>query len=222
MLRNIIWDVDGTLFDTYPSIVRAFRGALIDLGQDAPLDRIETLARESLSHCVSVLAASHGLPADDLERAFQQRYSLETAVDSPPFPGAINVCRYIASIGGRNVIATHRSRAGTRALLEAHGMATLFAGMLAGDDGYPRKPDPAIFEAAMTQFDLGRAETITVGDRDIDIQAGLAAGIRTCRYAPGGGEELGSEHATPDLVVRHLDQLGRYLVEVNRRKEAVR
>jgi phosphoglycolate phosphatase-like HAD superfamily hydrolase len=30
MFRNIIWDVDGTLFDTYPAIARAFKAALMD------------------------------------------------------------------------------------------------------------------------------------------------------------------------------------------------
>jgi phosphoglycolate phosphatase-like HAD superfamily hydrolase len=34
MFRNIIWDVDGTLFDTYPAIARAFQTALNDLGSD--------------------------------------------------------------------------------------------------------------------------------------------------------------------------------------------
>ncbi|MGE5598647.1 MAG: HAD hydrolase-like protein, partial [Bacteroidota bacterium] len=32
MLRNIIWDVDGTLFDTYPPIAKAFQEALDELG----------------------------------------------------------------------------------------------------------------------------------------------------------------------------------------------
>jgi phosphoglycolate phosphatase-like HAD superfamily hydrolase len=38
MFRNIIWDVDGTLFDTYPAIAKAFQVALNDLGKDASLD----------------------------------------------------------------------------------------------------------------------------------------------------------------------------------------
>ena len=49
MFRNIIWDVDGTLFDTYPAIAKAFRAALNDAGKDAALDWIEELAKISLS-----------------------------------------------------------------------------------------------------------------------------------------------------------------------------
>jgi phosphoglycolate phosphatase-like HAD superfamily hydrolase len=58
MIRNIIWDVDGTLFDTYPAIAQAFKAALNDLGADASLDWIEGLARKSLGRCASTLAGS--------------------------------------------------------------------------------------------------------------------------------------------------------------------
>jgi len=37
MFRNIIWDVDGTLFDTYPSMAKAFQAALSDLGEAVSL-----------------------------------------------------------------------------------------------------------------------------------------------------------------------------------------
>lgn len=209
MLRSIIWDVDGTLFDTYPSIARAFRGALNDLGRDAPLDRITSLARESLDHCLSVLSATCDVGLDDLEHAFGQQYASEAVGDSPPFPGTIDVCRYICAIGGSNVIATHRRRWGTMMLLDANDMAGYFAGVLTGDDGYPRKPDPAIFEGALAAFHLERGETIAVGDRDIDIAAGRAARLRTCLYAPGGDE------GAADLVVRDFAELDRYLRTAN-------
>ena len=56
MFRNIIWDVDGTLFDTYPAIVKAIKTALSDLGVDAPLTWITEVARQSLSQADTVLA----------------------------------------------------------------------------------------------------------------------------------------------------------------------
>jgi phosphoglycolate phosphatase-like HAD superfamily hydrolase len=73
-IRNVIWDVDGTLFDTYPAIAGAFRAALRDLGGDTPLERITALARESLGHCTRTLAAAHDLDAAALEDAFSRHY----------------------------------------------------------------------------------------------------------------------------------------------------
>ena len=34
MFTDIIWDFDGTLFDTYPPMTEAFKRALNDLGYD--------------------------------------------------------------------------------------------------------------------------------------------------------------------------------------------
>ncbi len=56
MIRNIIWDLDGTLFDTYPAITGAFQAALADLGKDAPLDWIDSLAKKSVGFCETSLS----------------------------------------------------------------------------------------------------------------------------------------------------------------------
>jgi HAD superfamily hydrolase (TIGR01509 family) len=209
LIRNIIWDFDGTLFDTYPAFAKAFKAALNDLGQDAPLDWIESLTKKSMDHCVTTLIEKYQLSEEDLEQAFDKHYSSTTPADQPPFPGVMEVCQFICSLGGKNVIVTHRRRKGTLELLAAHQMTDYFAGHLTGDDGYPRKPDPAAFEAALQIYGLKREETMAVGDRDIDIQAGRAAGMFTCLF---GDQDDG---IATDLLVRSFDELQRYLKSAN-------
>jgi HAD superfamily hydrolase (TIGR01549 family) len=205
MVRNIIWDVDGTLFDTYPSIAKAFKKALHELGAEGPLDWIQDLARESLGHCAAALAEKYHLETDHLEKAFIEHYSHVTDEEAPLFPGVLEVCQHICAIGGKNVIVTHRGLKGTLELLGAHNMTGYFAGYLTRDDGYPRKPDPAIFEAALVKYHLKREETLTVGDREIDIAAGQSAGIRSCFFGiqPDGLEA--------DLAISNFDDLYRFL-----------
>jgi len=203
---NIIWDVDGTLFDTYPAIAKAFRAALNDLGKDASLDWITGLARKSLGQCVSTLADQCQLNEEDIGQAFGEHYNSVRPEEQPPFPGVITVCEYICTLGGKNVIVTHRGRESTNELLAAHNMTHYFAGCLARDDGYPKKPNPAAFEAILQGYNLQREETMSVGDRDIDVLAGQAAGVFTCLF---GFEEDG---AVADLTISSFDELYRYLV----------
>ncbi len=205
MFKNILWDVDGTLFDTYPAIARSFRAALNALGTDAGLDRIETLARESLGLCSSTLAAEHHLNEEELDRAFAAQYENVKYEDQTPFPGVKALCEYVCSRGGKNVIVTHRGRKGTAGLLAAHKMAKFFSGCITREDGYPRKPDPSSFAAAMKLFGLKPEETVAVGDREIDAQAGRAAGVFTCLFG-NGSEETGS-----DLSVRDFSELHRFM-----------
>lgn len=210
MFRNIIWDVDGTLFDTYPLIAAAFRAAINALGKDAPLDWIESLSQKSFGFCTDMLANKYNLSPEILRGNFDRHYAQILPENNPPITGVITICNYILTINGKNVIVTHRSSKGTEALLAAHQMKAYFSGWLGSDDGYPRKPDPAVFEATLKQHNLKKEETITVGDRDIDILAGQAAGVFSCYFGDPPPE------INPDLVIQNFAELYQFLVNCNR------
>lgn len=205
MFRNIIWDVDGTLFDTYPAIAGAFHAALHELGQDVSISWITGLAKVSLGSCATALAEIARTNADTIVDHYDAHYSRVSPCDQPPFPGVRAICEGVVARGGKNVIVTHRGRDGTAELLKAHHMDGLFAGAVTRDDGFARKPDPAAFAAAVARYELDPAETITVGDRDIDIQAGRELGIFTCLFgAPANG-------LRPNLIIQDYAQLEEFL-----------
>ena len=154
MYRNIIWDVDGTLFDTYPSIAMSYRLALNDLGHDAPLAWLEELGKISLNHCTATLIDKFQIDEVGLSARFLWHYDQIRPEDQPPFPGVIKLCEYIVSIGGKNLIITHRGKEGTEQLLAAHNMTGFFTDCFARDAGFPRKPDPAAFLAMIDKHGL--------------------------------------------------------------------
>lgn len=198
MIRYLIWDMDGTLFDTYPAIAGALDAALNELGSSAPLDWIESLTKQSVSHCMSTLADKFDVDAEELQERFGQYYRSIPPQEQPPFPGVIDVCEYVRSIDGTNVIVTHRGRESTNRFLTIHNMARYFADMLTGDDNYPRKPDPASFEAMIEKHNFRREETLAIGDRDIDILAGQAAGVRTCFF--GAEPQVPADYVITDFA----------------------
>lgn len=205
MFRNIIWDLDGTLFDTYPAMIRAFHAALADFDKTTKTSCIEKRIKVSIKRCTAVMAARFSLDEDALGQAFSTHYEAEKAEEQLPFPSVKSVCETVLAGGGKNVIVTHRGQASTARLLEAHAMSGFFAGCLTAGDGYPRKPAPAAFIAAMQFFDLKPAETLTVGDRDIDVQAGRAAGLFACLFGPQNGD------SNPDLSITDYLELVHFL-----------
>lgn len=203
--RNIIWDFDGTLFDTYPSMSAAFRQALNDLGADESVERITSLLKASMRVCMATLSSEKGLPSDALSSGYEQRYAAIDLAKQPPYAGVLAICRQILDRGGLNFIVTHRSRASTLRLLSAHRMLQYFARSVTNDDGYPWKPDPSAFNALIEQYALQRPETMAVGDRDLDMQAAQAAGLFACRFGP-------HPHGVPaDLTISSFDELGAFL-----------
>ncbi len=205
MIRNIIWDVDGTLFDTYPSFSTSFQLALKDLGCDVPLDWIKQQARISIDFCVKALADRCQLDEDLIGEKFDFYYSSSTALDQPPFEGVIKICIFIKETGGENLIVTHRRETGLIELLDTFNMNQYFSGWTTADDSYKRKPDPEAFLVTLAKHKLAPIETLTVGDRTIDILAGQAAGIKTCLF----GDTLPT--CQPDLIVQNYAQLFEWL-----------
>ena len=201
MIRNILWDVDGTLFDTYPAITYAISQALNGLGKSAALNVIDRLARQSIDHCLATLAQRFDLDRDLLRQRYLAAYAALPLANQPPLPGVEAVCAAIHRRGGRNVAVTHRDVRSTQALLDAHGLAPLFAGIVSVEQGYPRKPDPAMALAALAIYGLDPAVTWMVGDRELDIQAGRAAGLRACLY----GRAALAQPA--DFQIDHCSQL---------------
>lgn len=201
MIRNIIWDVDGTLFDTYPSFAKSFQLAIKDSGQDVPQDWIIEQARISIDYCVKTLAARCQLEEDFVGEKFGYHYSHSSPLDQPPFDGVIAICKYITESGGKNLIVTHRHSSGLIQLLDTFNMKGYFSGWTTADDGYKKKPDPEAFLITIDNHNLNLDETLTIGDRDIDILAGQAAGIRACLF----GEPVTT--CQPDLVFKDFNHL---------------
>ena len=182
MIKNIIWDVDGTLFNTYPAFTLAFSLAMIELRAPASLDKIDRLAKISLSHCAQTLASEYYLPVEALEASFERHYSQIPVANQGVFPGAREVCEQVLSRQGLNLIVTHRGVDSTERLLAAHAMNGLFAEIVSAKAGYPIKPDPAMFQHLIEAYRLEPGETLAVGDREIDVLAGTAAGCRTALF----------------------------------------
>ncbi len=68
-----------------------------------------------------------------------------------------------------------------------------------------RKPDPAAFNAIIERHGLDRDATMAIGDREIDVLAGKAAGVVTCLF---GRADAGVE---ADLAIADFRELARLL-----------
>jgi phosphoglycolate phosphatase-like HAD superfamily hydrolase len=99
------------------------------------------------------------------------------------------------------VIVTHRRVQSTQELLEFHELSSYFDDIFSSEQGYPLKPDPTMIFTVLEKYHLIPAETMFIGDRELDIQAGRAAGIRTCLFGK-------MEISTPaDISINSYDEL---------------
>jgi HAD superfamily hydrolase (TIGR01549 family) len=201
-----LWDAGGTLFNTYPAVVSAAQTALSELGHEVSKTRLMDLFRQSTHYALETLAQDYELDETRLIERYEQVYAAQGPAHQPPFPGVMDVCRFVLEHGGRNFIVTHRARASLNQLLEAHDMDVLFSDTITKDDPYPRKPDPTSTLAMVERHGLDIERCLVIGDRKLDILAGKRAGAVTCLY----GED---QDAAPlaDLHIHDYAELLRWL-----------
>lgn len=204
--RYLLWDFDGTLFDTYPPLIRAMQGALATLGHTVSEAQIGALLADTLDGAIDTLSAELALDREAFVAEIERIHAGVRPDERPPFPGVIALCERVQAAGGANLLFTHRDRPTLHTLLSWHGAEHLFLDILTTEDGYPRKPDPAGFRALIERNNLPLDEVLAVGDRDLDILAGQAAGIATClfRATPSPG-------VTPDFRITSWGELAALL-----------
>lgn len=200
--KYLIWDFDGTLFDTYPVLNRSIRRTLAEYGIESDAERIAAMLSDTLSNTVEALARDHELDAETFVERIRHHQAQASLGERRPFPGALRVCRQFIEAGGTNYIHTHRDAASLAAYLDFQGVAGLFADCVTRDDGYPRKPDPAGFAALVERHALPRETVLAVGDRDLDVLGAHEAGLAACLFGtePGPGVE-------PEYVIHDFGDL---------------
>lgn len=176
--QNYFFDFDGTLYDTYPGMVKAFCEAFSKQGKKLDPKEVYQVMRSR-----SVREAYRRYTTPELDEAklhadyknFEARYQKE----AHPFSGAQKLLEKIKASGGQSFLLTHRDKS-SLALLKRDGLVGFFCDFSTADDGFKRKPDPEALNYLVSKYGLMTSESVMVGDRSLDIEAGhnaLMAGI---------------------------------------------
>lgn len=196
---NLIWDFDGTLFDTYPPMCRQLQAAMEPLGGSFTVE--ELLARFAVSRgkVLSYCAEQLNKTAEEIDAAYRAYVTAHGQPQADLFPHAREVLERFRAAGGRNFIFTHRSASVHDYLADA-GLTDLFTEVTSALDVFARKPDPAGNRYLIHKYALESARTLAVGDRELDILAGKRAGTDACLFAPGGADgETAADYQIQDL-----------------------
>jgi len=200
MYKHIIWDFDGTLFDTYPVMGRLFKELLAEEGIEEPLDEILKHMKVSMTFAIQYYEEKYHITQKLIDQYHQRRKEREFNL-SKPYPGIEEICRFIYESGRRNYLYTHRGSSSI-ALLKEHGLHDYFSDFITSKQGFARKPSPEAIHYLIDQHNMVHSEAIMIGDRDIDILSAKNASIDACFFTEGGEK---SELA--DYTIHRFDQL---------------
>jgi phosphoglycolate phosphatase len=210
----VLFDLDGTLVDSVPDLVRAAHATLAALGQAAPgLDAVRSWVGDGVERLVHrCLTGDMAADADpDRHREalalFLGHYARENGRHARLYPGAAETLGALAAHGVALGCVTNKPRTFTLALLEALGVAARFATVVGGDDTTHKKPQPEPILHALQALAVTPADALMVGDSENDVRAARAAGVAVVAVSYGYNHGRPVAAAGPDAIIDCLDEL---------------
>lgn len=176
-IRGVVFDLDGTLVDSMPLVLRAFAHALRPFCGEMTPEAITAHLGGPPDRTFRALIGDEEKIPEATRRLMD--FSMENWRLIQPFEGMHGLLDHLGSAGHRRALWTGRERESTGWILQEHGIAPKLEAWVCGDDLPTHKPHPGGLEEALRQLNLAHAEALFVGDADVDVLAGANCGVRT-------------------------------------------
>ncbi len=209
---TLVFDLDGTLVDTAPDIVRALNAVLVEEGvapvtREAAVTMVGRGARILIA--TAFAAAGRSVAGAELERLFNaltDHYAAHIADESRPYPGVEATLDRFAAAGWLLAVCTNKPDPLVRPILEALKLAPRFAAVTGQGAFAWLKPDPRTLTETIRLAGGTPERAVMVGDSETDIATARAANIPVVAvsfgYTPVPVATFG-----PDRLIDHFDQL---------------
>jgi pyrophosphatase PpaX len=178
--KSVVFDLDGTLVDSLPLVLRAFSHALAPFAPEPTMQIFAHLGGPPERIFPTLLGGDRHLPEamTRLEAFNRDNHHL-----IEPFVGVGVVLEKLRLGDVSLAIWTGRDRQSAEWLLHRHGLGGFFETVMCGDDLPSHKPDPAGLEAILVRLGASPDDTLLVGDADVDVLGGVACGVDTLLIA---------------------------------------
>ena len=210
---TVLFDVDGTLLDTVPLIVRTYQYVFCTfLGH--PVDEAEILA--SIGTPLDVMFEQYD--HDQAERMIQlylDYCSRHTDTGIGIFLAVPRLLRMLAERGCRLGIVTSKRRVSAMQSLSVFDLAKSFEVIITRESTQKHKPSPEPVLEAMRQLGVtDPSRVVFVGDSLHDLNCAKNVGCRSVivDWTAMPAEEL--RQALPDLWLERPEQLVDYLARI--------
>ncbi|MBQ8278467.1 MAG: HAD-IA family hydrolase [Roseburia sp.] len=201
MKKALIWDLDGTLLDSYEIYVSSLKETLAEMGVDMQeTDILNYVIIYSVRDFIAKMAVELDKPAEEIAKRCSEMNDARK-MQIKPIPNAIELLQEVSNMGIANYVYTHKGKS-TEAVLKNLGMKDFFEEIITSQSGFARKPSSEAIDYLVEKYQLDKENTFYVGDRSIDMECAVNAGIKSILFLQEGscGKATGKE----DYIVQDL------------------
>jgi phosphoglycolate phosphatase len=212
-LRNIFFDLDGTLVDTSLGVFRCYRYAFAKLDIPYPGDNTmqQFLGPPLREAFTRLLTTADNIVIEKAVAIYRERYSPIGVFECTAYPGVPDLLSGLSTKGLRLFVVTTKAKPYADIVVKHLGLDRWFTDVFgAGLDGqFDDKAE--MIQHILSTLDLDAHETVMIGDRERDIRAGKSNGTRTIGVTYGYGFVDEIETARPDWICHKPEEIGKLL-----------
>ena len=210
----IVFDLDGTLFNTLGDLAVAVNFALRHFGlPEHDEQRVRTFIGTGSMKLIERSMGEAALPENGVRtgitiemvhKVYSDFYWEHCTERTLPNPGVVELLR---NSKARVAILTNKPLRPTEKILEHFGLRDRFEFILCGDTTPERKPSPAGLLKIIEMAGVSREEVVMVGDDQPDILAARNAGVDCLTLLCGFGKLVNLLPLKPENIVQSYEEL---------------
>jgi HAD superfamily hydrolase (TIGR01509 family) len=207
MIKAILFDLDGLMFDSEPHSLASWEAVLEERGITLDQPTIDSILGQRIDATARTLIDKYHLPdtAQSLADAKTAYQITHLAGKVKPMPGLIELLDEIDRRGMPKAVASSGIRPYVEAVLRVNGLLDRFSVIITGDQVAHGKPAPDVFLAAARALNVEPSDCLVLEDAPNGVQAAKAAGMM-CIAVP--------DHSVAQLDLSQADQVVASLSDV--------
>ena len=206
--RLFIFDFDGTISYTGGDIAASLNEVresygLMPLATDEVLKYVGYGARFLIENTVNVPGAT----VESVLTRYKASYFDHCTDTSKPYDGLVETLDALIKRGDSVALFTNKPLKITIKTLDFFGIRDRFNSIYCPENLTARKPDPEGIVKCMADAGVSNDMTVMVGDSKADVDAGKAAGVKTCACLYGMGDVKKLLDSGPDFTINNIREL---------------
>jgi len=212
-IKAVLFDLDGTLIDSFAPILHSFNQTLSELHTGIVLTHKKMLG---LVGCSLDDSFRKLLPETEVERAsglFRAIYAPLAGNQTQLMSGARELLSFLVEANIPFAVVTNKMGEEARVITKSLGICPPALFTLGEGDGFPEKPAPDMIQEALSRIGASCEKTLFVGDSPWDFHAARAASVPVCLIPTGTHQKEELMALSPDWLFDDLEKLHRHLKE---------
>lgn len=211
LMKPILFDLDGTLIDSSPSILKCYEEVLAENHLETKVTLSPRLIGPPLPVTMKqVTGVEEAAQLEHLTNRFKALYDSHVYRETVVYPGVDELLETLTRTGHRLYIATNKRLEPSRKILDYLGWTSQFAAVMGCDSGNPAFTHKTqTLQALVRQEALNPSDCIYIGDRLDDFKAAQDCGMRFLAASWGYCDTDWAQLTPQSLCLKPLGVLNR-------------